>query len=37
MSSWSTPETPIVSTDWLLEHLNSPDLSQLISDILKDK
>lgn len=26
MSSWSTPQSPIVSTDWLFEHLNSPDV-----------
>lgn len=26
MSSWSTPDTPIVSTDWLFSHLNSPDV-----------
>jgi thiosulfate/3-mercaptopyruvate sulfurtransferase len=26
MSAWSTPELPIVSTDWLFEHLNSPDV-----------
>lgn len=26
MSSWSEPQIPLVSTDWLLEHIHSPDV-----------